>query len=303
MQVLDISLLVKTFIRPDCLLRFLESAKNYQDKWNVKFADVVIIDDGDEESQLENKQIVAKYDDLHISYYTYDFNALGLCKGRNEGLRYSSSKYFLYCDDDFMLDLNCDIATNLEILKQNNLDILAGYYRNVSTADATEYQADNWIGFIQESEKEDFCSIYSNVFPEFVKCDIVENFYIGITETVKKVGYPEDIPIKEHNLVFLRFKHAGLKVAMTNKLFVRHYHTKAKKKKYGKFRNREVVNPIDKKVYGVLVQKDKIFKFNDYLDVAKVKYIEDNKFTKQIDLGFIKISVCYKWISRLLKKI
>ena len=282
MQVLDLSLIVKTFIRPDCLQRFLESVKIYQNKWQVKFADVVVIDDGDEESRAENKQIVARYEDLHISYYSYDFNALGLCKGRNEGLRYCSSKYFVCCDDDFMLDLDCDIAANLQTLQQHDLDILGGYYRNVVTADAIDYQPDNWIGFIREGEKEDFCSIYSDVFPEFVRCDIVENFFIGVTESVRNVGYPEDIPIKEHNLVFLRFKQAGIKVAMTNKLFVRHYHTKAKRKNYGKFRHQQVVNPIDKKVYGVLVQKDKIFKFEDYLYVAKVKYVPKENLLEKI---------------------
>lgn len=282
MQILDISLVVKTFIRPDCLSRFLESVQNYQKKWQVKFADVIVIDDGDETSQTANKEIIKKYNDLCVSYYPYIFNSLGLCKGRNEGLRYCKSKYFICCDDDFMLDLDCDIAANLETLKKENMDILAGYYRNVSAADATDYQADNWLGFIHESKTEDFCSIYSNVFPEFIQCDIVENFYIGITENIKKIGYPEDIPIKEHNLAFLRFKHAGLKVAMTNRLFVRHFHIKSKKKNYNKFRNRDVVNPINKNVYGILVQKHKVFKFDDYLDMTKVRFVEKKKLAKNL---------------------
>lgn len=86
MQILDISLVVKTFIRSDCLFRFLEAVRNYQKKWEVKFADVIVIDDGDETSQTANKEIIKKYNDLCVSYYPYVFNSLGLCKGRNEGL-------------------------------------------------------------------------------------------------------------------------------------------------------------------------------------------------------------------------
>lgn len=303
MKKLDIALSVKTFIRPDCLKRFLDSIVRYQNKWQVKFADVIVVDDGDEESQLVNSDLVKNYPDLHVSYYKYDFNSLGLCKGRNEGLAKCKAEYFICCDDDFMLDLDCDIEAAKQMLEDKNLDILGGYYRNISSEDAAKYQADNWIGFINSGDKEDFCSIYSSVFPEFVICDIVENFFIGRTEAVRKVGYPENVPIKEHNIVFLLFKQAGIKIGSTNKLFVRHYHIKKKKKNYNKFRNRMVVNPINKKVYGILVQQNKVFKFDDYLDVAKVKYVEDKKFIKHIDLGLIKISVRYKWLLRLPKEI
>lgn len=302
MKKLDIALSVKTFIRPDCLKRFLDSIVRYQDRWQVEFADVIVVDDGDEESQIVNDELVKSYSGLHISYYKYDFNSLGLCKGRNEGLAKCKTKYFIYCDDDFMLDWDCNIESVKKMLEDKNLDILGGYYRNVNSEDAVKYQADNWIGFINNGEKEDFCSIYSAVFPEFIQCDIVENFFIGRTETIRKVGYPENVPTNEHNIVFWLFKQAGLKVGSTNKLFVRHYHPK-KKNNYNKFRKRMVVNPIDKKVYGILVQQNKIFKFDDYIDVAKIKYVEDKKFIKHIDLGLIKISVRYKWLLRLPKEI
>lgn len=303
MKNLDIALSVKTFIRPDCLKRFLDSIVLYQNKWQVKFADVIVIDDGDEESQAVNNELVKSYSGLRISYYKYDFNSLGLCKGRNEGLAKCMSEYFICCDDDFILDLSCDIEAALRMLKNEKLDILGGYYRNISSEDAVKYQADNWIGFINRGEKEDFCSIYSSVFPEFIKCDIVENFFIARTETVRNVGYPEDVPIKEHNIVFLLFKQAGIKIGFTNKLFVRHYHIKKKKKNYNKFRNRIVADPVNKKVHGILVQQNKVFKFDDYLDVAKVKYVEDKKFIKHVDFGLIKISIRYKWLLRLPKEV
>lgn len=302
MKKLDVALSVKTFIRPDCLKRFLDSIAVYQQKWQVKFADVIVVDDGDDESREENSNLIKNYPDLHVSYYPYEFNSLGLCKGRNEGLAKCKAEYFICCDDDFMLDLDCNIQAALQILKEKQLDILGGYYRNINSEDSVKYQADNWLGFIHEGEHEDFCSIYSSVFPDFICCDIVENFFIARTEPIRKVGYPENVPIKEHNVVFLLFKEAGIKIGFTNKLFVRHYHIKKKKKTYNKFRNREVVNPINKTVYGVLVQDKRIFKFDDYLNVAKYKFLEDKKFVKHLDLGLIKISFRYKWLVRLPKE-
>lgn len=49
MQTLDLTLLVKTFMRPECLDNFLNSIAEYQTEWDLKFADVVIVDDSDDE--------------------------------------------------------------------------------------------------------------------------------------------------------------------------------------------------------------------------------------------------------------
>ena len=57
----SISIVVKTYLRPQCLDNFLESAKIYQDFHSVKFNEIVIIDDSDDENNNANIEIINKY--------------------------------------------------------------------------------------------------------------------------------------------------------------------------------------------------------------------------------------------------
>ena len=57
MQTLDLTLLVKTYIRPMCLENFLKSVVEYQKVWDIKFSDIVIIDDSDDENNNENLKL------------------------------------------------------------------------------------------------------------------------------------------------------------------------------------------------------------------------------------------------------
>lgn len=308
MQTLDLTLLVKTFMRPECLDNFLNSIAEYQSEWNLKFADVVIVDDSDEEYNEKNVDVINKYQDVNITYKHYEFNSLGLSKGRNIGLELIKTEYFVYCDDDFLLDKNCGLKYVLDMAKNNNLDVLAGYYKNLRSLDSNKIKNLNWIGFIQENDEFDVCTIYENLFPEFLKCDIVQNFYIGKTESIKKVGYPEDIHTNEHNLVFLRFKQNGLKVYSTSKLYVRHLHLKKENKKYKTNRSRFFEKQMSKPVVGQLITENCIYTFKDYFTGSAEKFVNINdnkKYRFKLNLLICKIDVymsLFKTIDKLLKK-
>lgn len=308
MQTLDLTLLVKTFMRPECLDNFLNSIAEYQSEWNLKFADVVIVDDSDEEYNEKNVEVINKYQEVNITYKHYEFNSLGLSKGRNIGLELSKTEYFVYCDDDYIFDLGCDIKANLDTLIENDMDILGGYCKQVKNLKNKKFSKINWVGFIQESNEYDVCTIYEDFFPELTKCDIVLNFYIGKTESVKKVRYPEDIPTNEHQFVFLRFKQNGLNVYTTSNLFVIHYHLENENKKYKINRARTVEKTISKPVLGTLKTADGIYTFKDYFtgDAEKYVNINDNKkYRFKLNLLICKIDVymsLFKTIDKLLKK-
>jgi len=53
MKYINISIVVKTFLRPNCLKNLLQSIDIYQTTYGYKFKDVVIIDDSDEFHQIK----------------------------------------------------------------------------------------------------------------------------------------------------------------------------------------------------------------------------------------------------------
>ena len=135
MSKFDISIIIKTFLRPQCLLNLLTSVREYQKAHDIEFDEIIIIDDSDDECETENKNITKQFDDLKINDTKFDFNTLGLSGGRNAGLKICKSKYFLLCDDDFILDTQCDIKKNLDVLKNKKLDILCGHCKDLRSLD------------------------------------------------------------------------------------------------------------------------------------------------------------------------
>lgn len=277
-NIFNISIIVKTFMRPICLANLLESIKIYEEKYQKSFAQIIIVDDSDNSYQLENKTIIEKYSHMNIEYYNFEFNSVALSKGRNIAISHVKSDYFILCDDDTLFCTDCNIETNVQLLEQKNLDILGGYYRDIKKINSTTYNKTNWLGFITENEDYDLCNIFGDFFPEYSICDIVQNFFIAKTKTVKQIKYPETLPVLEHNVYFLLIKQKGLKVGFTKNLYVNHLHIDNQKKSYRQFRNRIVKNPIDKKVIGYYYNGNKIIKFHDYLHIGKdEQYIKVTK--------------------------
>ena len=288
-KILDLSILIKTFIRPVCLENILESIKQYQDYNKVRFASVVIVDDSDDDHKRQNKDIVNKFSpDVNINYKEYDFNSLGLSKGRNVGIKEITSKYLLLCDDDFLLCKECSLSDNINLLEIKDVDILGGVFFNISSKSDKTGSQHNWLGFITENETFDMCNIYTDFYPSFCHCDITQNFYIARREIFNRVQYPEDMPLLEHNIFFLRAKQANVRVAFTSGLYVKHLHINNNKKNYEGFRNRPVVNPIGKPVIGFLYEGNRIVRFNDYLNIGTPDVFTRNNYHKK-QLNIVKI--------------
>lgn len=282
MKNLALTPLIKTFVRPQCLDNLLHSIKEYQKVWGIQFTDIVIIDDSDDEHKALNNAVIAKYPNLNISTKQYEFNSLGLSKGRNEGLKDITTEHFLLCDDDFIFDVNCDLEHVLRMAIEKNIDILSGHYRNIKSLKAESYKRANWLGFIVENDEFDICNIYENSFPEFMYCDIAQNFFIGKTKTVKDVSFPEDLPLNEHNIFFLRCKQNGLKVASTSKLYTRHLHLRNTNFDYDKYRLRHIDVQTPKRVLGTLTTETGIHKFHDYINVNGEKFYSPTWFKSKL---------------------
>lgn len=244
--------IIKTFNRPQSLLRLLKSIENKYPRNKIIIAD---------DSKKSYKSLVhRKYQNLDINYLELSFD-VGLSEGRNIMLQKIETEYFLLLDDDFEFDERTNVADTFEKLKEGNYDILGGEIYNkvyldtiysilwccknpkrfIDVIRGVESPA-TYTGYIKEENSK--CEIKFNknkdnfIEGKIYDCDIVPNFFIARTESIKKLGgwQPEYAKVGEHEVFFIRAKRNKLKVGYLCGFGVKHYPKKTLN--YNKYRNR-----------------------------------------------------------------
>lgn len=238
----EITVIIKTMIRPKSLQRLIRSFQKFYP--DIK---ILIADDGNPSSK---DFILSKFPAMNISYYQLPSDS-GLSYGRNFLLNKVTTKYFLLCDDDFVIDHTLQLDEMIRMLEEKKLDILGGYFRNykiVSTAKdrlivlaqkILHYELDtNYIGNIERNGKELTVRYVIKQFPAFTYTDLCHNFFIAKTEQIKAMqGWDNDLKLQEHTEFFIRAKGYGIKVGFTNKMSVKHFPERGKN--YSTKRNRD----------------------------------------------------------------
>lgn len=273
----SLSIVVKTFLRPQCLCNFIESIVAFQNFYSVKFNEIVIIDDSDEESNRQNIEIINKYAKfVSIIYEHYPYNSLGASKGRNLGVKRASSKYILLCDDDYILDIQCNLMSCLSLFISNNIDYLGGFYKNINSKNSLKIKLSNWLGFYS-SEKINILTIFTDVFPDFIPCTVIHNFFISKRITLINHPWNEEFITNEHNAYFIEAQEKGLQCYFTNKLFVKHLHLDNPKKSYDKKRKSFKIDPQNRKIFITVIEDNNILVDNNVTLSTYRKYILQNE--------------------------
>jgi glycosyltransferase involved in cell wall biosynthesis len=245
----DISILIKTFKRPDNLKRLLSSLQ--QLKCTLP---IFIADDSPESYETEIKKL---FPQLNLHYNVLPFDT-GLSEGRNILLRQVTTPYFLLCDDDFIFDKRSRVLWMKEQLKKNDLDILGGVFfeyrpktlwdrrwyiqkhrllkRNIIVPATTIY---NYYGSYQINGK--ICTISRPIYkPPITRCDFCHNYFIGRTQSVLNTGgWKKELKVGEHEHFFIKAKMHGLKVATTQEAGIFHGNFYDTLNDYLDFRTRE----------------------------------------------------------------
>ncbi len=240
----DITIVIKTFMRSNCLIRLLTSIER------LGWANPIVIADDSEQS---SKALVEKrFPQLNITYLELPFD-VGLSKGRNECLKVVKTDYFLLCDDDFVFDKRTDISSGLKVLIEKGLDILGGYLRDYPGID----ERGRWAKFFTKAKQAIYIAMdkykihcyEGKIIPEgrtllyklntrcvepYAPTDIVLNFFLAKTEMVKNLGWHEELKTVEHSEFFYRAKCAGLKVGVCDRFSAKHF--KEKSREYMNFR-------------------------------------------------------------------
>jgi glycosyltransferase involved in cell wall biosynthesis len=230
-----LSVLIKTFDRKRSLVKLLRSLQ----RWHPDLP-VLIADDSKEPYRDE---ILSRFPQLNIQYYTLPFDT-GLAAGRNYLLEKITTPYFLLCDDDFVADHRVNLATTLMTIAQEQVDIGGGTLLNYTTVNSlrrftrimlTPSMAARFV--LRKPSpcyytgnyriKDNHCTLsisYQKPAERIHYCDIVCNFFIGKTASIKAIhGWDEQFKVGEHEDFFYRAKLRALKVAWLADFMIAHY--------------------------------------------------------------------------------
>lgn len=265
----ELTMIIKTFERPECVLRLVKSIYRYYPD-----AKVLIGDDSEISCKAE---IEKRYPTKDIKVFELPQDC-GLSYGRNFLLKQTKTPYFLLLDDDFVFDKKVKIEENLELLKAKKVDILGGYMRNYKIVNGPldriivlgqkicHYElATNYIGTLRQEGATLYADYKIYDFPDYVESDLVANFFIGKTKKILEENpWDEELKLHEHTAFFYAAKKKKFKVAFTNHLSIRHMPIQMKK--YSSFRGRNFTQ--------VFMAKNKLEKIvNTYDDPKRNKTI------------------------------
>ena len=185
MNLEDVTIIIKTFERPSCLFNLVTSIRKY-----YATLPIYIADDGKHHITFNQPRVTT---------FLLPFDS-GLSFGRNYLVEHVKTPYFLLLDDDYIFTERTCIDTLLKILVKHHYDIVAGHVFNLP------HGPFHFEGNIEVANQT--LTVHRNVFhatyPDHVVCDIVPNFFLGNTTTVKTSLWDPQFKLGEHVDFFLR---------------------------------------------------------------------------------------------------
>ncbi len=209
----DVTVLVKTFQRPDALRRLVASIRRFYPSIAV-----VVVDDSEKPLEPVPQGITR--------YWPLPFNSLGVSAGRNFGLRQVETEYVLVCDDDMVFGRRTDLAKMLHTLLTTRFDVVSclwmdhepwrsirrGYRRYEGTLEITDGVLVHRPGATRGTV---------DGLPVF---DIVHQFFLARTEALGPDPWDARFKVAgEHVDLFLSLGERGLLSTRLPDVVVDHY--------------------------------------------------------------------------------
>ena len=207
----DLTIIIKTFERPDSLNRCLTSIRKL-------YNDVKVIVADDSKEPLVNT--------LANEYYSLPFDS-GLSRGRNFLLTKVNSKYTMLIDDDTIFTVESDLQSMLNILETTpEINLVAGLIKGNKHYGVMHVDGDILYKVCGESKRK----INGNkIF------DIVVNLFIARTDKLKQTHWCDELKICEHTEYFYRYRDTLTCTVDFNTLFI---NTSERNDTYTKYRDR-----------------------------------------------------------------
>jgi len=209
----DATIAVKTFQRPEALLRLVDSIRRF-------YPDIAlhVVDDSEQPFDSVPEGITR--------YWHQPFNSLGVSAGRNFGLRHVETEYVLVCDDDMVFCGRTDLERMLRTLVSTRFDLVScmwmdhepwrsirrGYRRYEGTLDIEDGTLVHRLGATRGTV---------DGLPVF---DIVHQFFVASVETLGPDPWDARMKVAgEHVDFFLGIKERGLLCTRMPDVVVHHY--------------------------------------------------------------------------------
>jgi (N-acetylneuraminyl)-galactosylglucosylceramide N-acetylgalactosaminyltransferase len=196
-----VTLLVKSFIRKDCVENLILSIRKF-----YPTIQIIIVDDSNPPLQ---------FDYPNVKTYNIEFDS-GVSAGRNFGVSKVKTKYFVLLDDDFEFTEETCLETFYDIIERNDVDVLGGQVFEKKTA--VQY-----YGYfaIDEKNKAVVTERGYQDMGDYKQSHLILNFFIAKTEKIKKFGWDNKLKIAEHAAFF--FEHRDkLKVGYLDSVSIVH---------------------------------------------------------------------------------
>jgi glycosyltransferase involved in cell wall biosynthesis len=232
----DLTIIIKTFHRYQTLEKLIKSISMYYPS-----SSIIILDDSYFSKTLNLKK---KYSNLDMEIIITEPD-IGLSKGRNLLLEQVKTRFFLLCDDDYLFHKDSNLGNAVDLISKNNFDIIGGKIYDIfllnsvlSIIKLIRNPLDT-LKRINKRFSNNFLTTFnvngstlivnnhiaeSNNSMTLEKVHFVKNFFIGNTESIRKIrGWiPEELKLNEHTVFFLRAMEKGLLVGYSDTFYVEH---------------------------------------------------------------------------------
>ena len=207
----DITVLVKTFERPEALKRLIASVRALYERMPI-----VVVDDSAQPLDPAPAEVA--------TYVHEPYNSLGAAGGRNLGLRHVETPYVLVCDDDMVFERRTDLGRMLYALESTSFDVVSCIWLDF----------DPWKGICRGPRRfegtldvEDDILVHrlgatrgsADGLPVF---DVVHQFFVAALDRLGAEPWAADLNLSEHYELFLTLREHGLKSTRLPDVVVQH---------------------------------------------------------------------------------
>ena len=187
---------------------------------------VYVIDDGSDNC---TKEYLDNYVYKNMNFTVKHINNSGISTARNVGLEISNSPYVTFVDGDDTLESDF-LEEALNILKENNLDIIIGGYREIkdgtiirerlSYPDIHIYEDNKKINFISKL----ICGKTSDFNREIDTCP-TGRIYTRLfkRDSIGKIKFNTNIKISEDTLFMIDYSFNAKKIGIIDRLWYNYY--------------------------------------------------------------------------------
>lgn len=179
-----LTVIAKTFERPRSARRMVASLRRIFD------GPIVVADDSESPQH---------YDDAAVHVVVLPFDS-GVARGRNAALAEVGTEFVMSVDDDFVFTPDVHLGRVVEYLRRNpGVDLVGGTVINLPLFQATDYATARLFAYRGEPVRQ--AGTLVDGLPVLYK---VPQFFIARTESVRRVGWDENLKRVDHNDFFTR---------------------------------------------------------------------------------------------------